>query len=116
MILPCGHDVLELHSDSCRVCELFVTKPEYAKLFRSQAIQRIKTVVRKPCVFLGELVNPKPFCGCGSQHKCSIHGECVLTGNGAGKFKVCTNCENYQHIEDSNESVGISPAHVKVVK
>lgn len=49
-----------------------------------------------PCIYLGELINPKPVCGCGAQHKCAIYGECVVSGQGAGKWRVCTNCQNYR--------------------
>jgi hypothetical protein len=96
MVLPCGHDVSELQSVSCRICELFVTRPEYAKLFRSQLIQRVKTVIKQPCIYLGELINPKPDCGCGAHHKCTMYGECVVSGKGAGKWQVCTQCESYR--------------------
>lgn len=49
-----------------------------------------------PCIYLGELINPKPSCGCGAQHKCAIYGECVVSGKGAGKWRVCTECPNYK--------------------
>ena len=48
-----------------------------------------------PCIYLGSLINPKPNCGCGALHKCAIYGECVINGQGAGKWRSCTGCQNY---------------------
>jgi hypothetical protein len=48
-----------------------------------------------PCIYLGNLINPKPNCGCGPLHKCAIYGECVISGQGAGTWRSCMGCQNY---------------------
>ena len=69
---------------------------EHRKRVGSAMLATIKARRGLPCIYLGELINPKPSCGCGAQHKCAIYGECVLSGKGAGKWRVCTNCQNYK--------------------
>ena len=93
--LPCSHES-RYPVEGCRICFLNQTRPDYAKIFRSRTIQRVKTAFLKPCVYLGELIEKKPFCGCGARHKCAIYGECVVSGKGAGKWRVCTECQNYK--------------------
>ena len=65
-------------------------KPD-ARTLIAQTLQRKK----EPCRFLGVMINPKPRCGCGPQHKCAIHGECVTGGTDA-YLKICSICESYQ--------------------
>ena len=50
------------------------------------------------CVSLGELIEERPACGCGARHQCSIHGECVVSGSGGGRWKVCTNCQDFKEL------------------
>ena len=69
---------------------------EHRKRIGSAMLTTIKARRGLPCVYLGELINPKPSCGCGALHKCAIYGECVISGKGAGKWRVCTNCQNYR--------------------
>lgn len=68
----------------------------HRKRVGSAMLATIKARRGLPCIYLGELVNPKPSCGCGAMHKCAIYGECVVSGRGAGKWRVCTNCQNYK--------------------
>lgn len=99
MILPCQHNSEDFQS-SCRICYLFATRPDYAKIFRARIIRQAKAAFRKPCVYLGELVNPKPACGCGALHKCEKYGEAVLTG-AHNKYRVCSQCNDYEARESS---------------
>ncbi len=48
-----------------------------------------------PCVHLGDLVDPRPACGCGPLYTCEVFGQCVLMGN-TKSWKVCTGCDRYQ--------------------
>lgn len=53
-----------------------------------------KNRLNLPCIYLGELINPKPACGCGALHKCEKYGEAVLTGTN-NKYRVCSKCNDY---------------------
>lgn len=59
-----------------------------------------KNRLNLPCVYLGELINPKPACGCGALHKCEKYGEAVLTGTN-NKYRVCSKCNDYAARESS---------------
>lgn len=48
------------------------------------------------CVSLGVLIEARPSCGCGARHQCAIHGECVVSGSGGGRWKVCTKCLDFR--------------------
>ena len=50
------------------------------------------------CVSLGVLIEARPSCGCGARHECAIHGECVLSGSGGGRWKVCTKCLDFREL------------------
>jgi hypothetical protein len=57
-----------------------------------------KTRAGVKCVSLGELIEERPSCGCGARHQCAIHGECVVSGNGGGRWKVCTQCLDFKEL------------------
>lgn len=50
------------------------------------------------CVSLGVLIEARPSCGCGARHQCAIHGECVVSGSGGGRWKVCTKCLDFKEL------------------
>lgn len=50
------------------------------------------------CISLGVLIEARPSCGCGARHQCAIHGECVVSGSGGGRWKVCTKCLDFKEL------------------
>ena len=68
---------------------------EQRKRMVKVAVNNIKKRMKLPCVNLGELIEEKPSCGCGARHKCSIYGECVVSGN-TNKWRVCSRCNDYK--------------------
>jgi hypothetical protein len=70
-------------------------KPEHRKLIAKAMVVVAKSRLGLPCIYRGDLIQQTPSCGCGALHKCKIYGECVLSGNGGGKWRVCTGCLNY---------------------
>ncbi|WP_333568599.1 hypothetical protein [Sphingorhabdus sp.] len=62
---------------------------------RLAIIERMKTRAATACVHLGELIDPKPACGCSALHSCTIHGECVRFGAQGSRFKSCSDCTDY---------------------
>ena len=57
-----------------------------------------KTRAGAKCFNLGVLIEARPSCGCGARHECAIHGECVLSGSGGGRWKVCTKCLDFREL------------------
>lgn len=53
-----------------------------------------------PCRYRGLLLEAKPACGCGPRHGCEKYGECVLSGTGGGRWRVCTRCHDYSALGD----------------
>jgi hypothetical protein len=70
-------------------------EPEHRKLIAKAMVIAAKSRLGLPCIYRGDLIQQTPSCGCGALHKCKIYGECVLSGNGGGKWRVCTGCLNY---------------------
>lgn len=68
---------------------------EHRKRMVRVAVNDIKKRMKLPCINLGELLEEKPSCGCGARHKCSIYGECVVSGN-TTKWRVCSRCNDYK--------------------
>jgi len=60
-----------------------------------------------PCVHLGNLVDPRPACGCGPLYTCEVFGQCVLNGN-TKAWKVCTSCERYEGKGEKDAVPGVS--------
>ena len=58
-----------------------------------------------PCVHLGNLVDPRPACGCGPLYTCEIFGQCALTGN-TKAWRVCTGCDRYEGKGNGNDLSG----------
>lgn len=62
-------------------------------------LARIRQQTGQACHHLGELLNPRPACGCGPLHRCGLHGEAVLHGN-TPRYRICTRCPDYQAVDD----------------
>ena len=87
----------------CRVCFLYLTNPEYNRLwggtgidpaFRKQWISRTITA----CVYLGETVEDPATCGCGVAvlRGCAIHGVCRKIGQPKAGESICATCPDWQ--------------------
>jgi hypothetical protein len=60
-----------------------------------------------PCAHLGDLVDPRPACGCGPLYTCEVFGQCVLTGN-TKAWKVCTGCDRYEGKGNGHDLSGVN--------
>lgn len=69
------------------------------RLAKAQAAAS-KRRLNLPCVYLGDLVNAKPACGCGPLHNCAKYGQAVLTGTSV-KYRACSRCPDYLARESS---------------
>lgn len=69
------------------------------RLAKAQAAASKKRL-NLPCVHLGDLLNPKPACGCGALHGCAKYGQAVLTGS-SNQYRVCSRCPDYVARESS---------------
>ncbi|CAB4160901.1 hypothetical protein UFOVP731_21 [uncultured Caudovirales phage] len=90
---------LEFRNDIIKYLEspLWTHRVRLAKAFAAKA----KSTSGIPCKFLGILLELKPSCGCGPRHSCEKYGDCVLSGSGGGKWKVCSQCSDYIALGDS---------------
>ena len=86
----------------CRVCFLYLTNPDYNRLwggtgidpaFRRQWISRATT----PCAHLGETVEDPATCGCGVAvlRECAVHGLCRKIGQPKAGESICATCVDY---------------------
>lgn len=69
------------------------------RLAKAQAAASKKRL-NLPCVYLGDLLNAKPACGCGALHGCAKYGQAVLTGS-SNQYRVCSRCPDYVARESS---------------
>lgn len=70
--------------------------PEHRILIAKAMVVAAKTRAGVKCMHLGVLLEERPACGCGARHQCSVHEECVISGSGGGRWKVCTNCQDFK--------------------
>ena len=120
---PCSHQFSE---KNCRICWLYDNDRRYRELWggnpleivhsedKSQApasssnlnedqkkqLDKIKMVIRKPCIHLGLALEEKPSCGCnGSKsailHECAKHGKCRPYAPRQDENRQCVQCPDY---------------------
>lgn len=117
---PCNHTPPK---PGCRVCWLFEHDARYRQLWggdpatvtppvaqapvaleptpeqRAQ-LERIKRVIRLPCVYLGTALEEKPSCGCGGKsallHECGVYGKCRPYAPRQKEVRECVGCTEYK--------------------
>lgn len=120
---PCGHVIAK---PTCRICWLYDNSRKHREFWggnpseiadqedKSQAptsssnlsesqknqLDKIKKVIKTPCIHLGMALEEKPSCGCnGSKsailHECSKHGQCRPYAPRQNEILQCVECPDY---------------------
>lgn len=121
---PCGHFEM-IHK--CRVCWLYENDSRYKSIWDGnglvvseqgtnvivenkkkevkETIEKMKSVVSKPCLHLGLALEQSPSCGCagGILHECKIHKVCRVSGN--TKEMNCWRCPDYIDQASNNDKI-----------
>jgi len=117
---PCRHD--PPHA-TCRLCWLYEHDARYRSMWggdpatltpatapapapsqiteeQKAQLEKIKTVIRNPCVHLGMALEDKPSCGCGGGaallRQCSVYGQCRPYAPRQTEIRQCVGCDSYE--------------------
>lgn len=62
-------------------------------------LEKIKSVIKKPCIYLGIALEDQPSCGCGGKpallHECSKFGKCRPYAPRDTTTQKCVGCTEY---------------------
>lgn len=118
---PCDHTP---PNPTCRLCWLYEHDPRYRQLWggdpaavtparapspepprpspeQLEKLGKIKGVIRRPCLSLGQALEERASCGCGGTaallHACHVHGRCRPYSPRQGlPDRLCVDCPEYR--------------------